>query len=298
MINLLLKRDVIETIIPTAGVAITRLSGVSGAWSAYGELISAANLTYDFILCGAYLYERLFSASSGLSATCCTYQVATGEAGSEVPIAEDRTMMSLYEATVGDGMMSFRGSTLLFPPMLIPASTRLSYRNSSDSAVAQRGSLYLVGYKATDWGLPLTYLKDSIAYMKGLAVVAKGAVCYPALGKTTVTTGNPAWTDGAAVELVASATSPTLITGAHGVGVATATAGLCAHAKICIGSVGNEKDHSEVAFANAASQVGPLGASVLPRPLLVKTGERISVIAHGSVAAKNVGVSLQGFELK
>ncbi len=293
--NLLLKRDVIETVIPSAGVAITRVSGTAGAWSAYGELISAANLTYDFILCGAYLYERLYSASSGLSQVVCTYQVATGAAGAEVPIAEDRTIMVLFELTVGDGMTAYQGSTFDFPPQLIPAGTRLSFRSSSNTATVQRGSMYLVGYKATDWGLPLSYLADNIAFMKGLRAQAKGAVCYPAQGVTTVTTGNPSWTNGNPVEFIASATSPTLITHVAGRG---SESSLCVHPSVCIGAAGSEVAHSLVALPNAGAQLGPLGLSALMRPLFVRAGERVSVMTRGSTASKDVGISLRVSELK
>lgn len=295
MINLLLKRDVVETIIPNAAGAVTRVSTTAGAWSAYGEVISAADMTTlcpnGFILCGAYLYERLYSAVSGAGYSVCTHQIATGEAASEVPIAEDRTVGLLYEMTVGDGMMGYKASTLLFPPTFVPTGTRLAYRVSSNTATVQRGSIYLVGYKAGDWGLPLKYLKDSIAYMKGLEVQAKSAVCYPAQGTTTVATGNPAWADGAEIDFVASATSPTLITSVAAYGGASAVS---AHAKICINGV----VQSEVGLPCASSQIGAIAQSVLPRPLLVKTGERVSVILHGTIASKNVGISLQGFELK
>lgn len=296
-VDFLLKRDIIEQIIPEDARSQGGLSGVSDNWSAYFELITAANLTYDFILCGAYSCEDYPTTTAGNFLTVTTIQIATGAADSEVPIAEGHVLATVLVAGTITGLAICTGRTIFFQPTFIPKSTRIACRASSNSTFAVYTYMYLVGYRASQFGLPLKYLSDQSGYIKGLKGVTKASCVYPSPGTINVTSGSPRWTYGSPVEFIASATNPILITGAIACQNTTQNG---AQLKICLGSAGNEVAHSKVGFAGISivSGGGPYGDSYLPRPLFVKPGERVSVILASYNANTAYPIALKGFELK
>ena len=292
---LMLKRDIIEHIIPEDDWSVPFISGYGGSYGSEVQII--ASTTFPFILCGAYIYEHLWSDLTGANRTVLNIRVKTGPGGSAVPIAES-SMALMLQVISGTGLSirGLTGHTHRFAPTLIPTGTRLSVDASCTLAasadVAVGGAIYLVGYDAREWALPLQYLRDQIAYMKGLMVQAQSTLTYPAPGTLSLTRGGT-WVYGTAVEFVASATSPLLITGAvAGSSIVDDNAQL----KIGLGA-GNGTSHSKVGFPTGGSMPGPMGTADLIRPLFVLPGERVSArVACSAAGAVNIG--LRGIALK
>jgi len=303
-VDLLAKRDIIETIIPVAGYpAIGRVSGVSGAWDAYGEIITAADLATlcpgGFILCGAYVLEAFNLVAADVDVAHIgqlNLQVCTGAAASEVLVAESNSVLVAY-ATVttatGLSVMTETGRTHFFEPKLIPASTRLSYRTSCSDSKLIRTGLYLFGYDARYFAQPLKAIEE-LRYIRGLCSPTQGAKVWPSPGATTVTSSTPAGTYGAAVVFEAHADSPLLITGLVGSNDVLSIHG---HAQIGIGANPNEQWMSMVGIPCIVNYFS-VGDCYLPRPLYVKTGEVVSVRIATSVATKHLHIGLKGYALK
>jgi len=296
MIDLLAKRDIIEQIIPHNASPAARNAGVAGAWSAYVQIIAAASLTYPFILCGAYVFEAFSLApGDGTQVGLVNIQVATGALGSEVLIAEGHGGLTQTAPTLDASTSGWTGRTCFFEPILIPASTRLSYRTSVTSAKTLVTALYLVGYDARYFAQPLKEV-DELRYIRGLCSPIQGATVWPSPGTTNVTTGAVAWTYGAAVQFIASAATPLLITGLHG--SAALISGIFMQAHIGIGAAGSEQWMSKVGLPVPTGYPGPFCDCYLPRPLYVKQGEAVSVQVGGAGLNKAVGIALKGFALK
>jgi len=305
-VDFLAKRDIIEAIIPIDAVAITRISGVGGAWSSYAILITAANMnTYfpgGFILCGAYVHEAFtLAGGDGIQAGFLNLEVASGAAGGEVPIAESHGMLELAPG-MNDSITGMTGRTHWFEPILVPTNTRLAYRVSTPAAKAVNASAYLFGYDARYFGQPLKAV-DELRYIRGLCSPTKGATVFPNLGGTAVTTHpTTAWLYGTAVAFdldIAGggtvAVTPLLITGLASYAVTISNR---VQAKIGIGAAGSEQWMSKVGLALAVGYPGPLMDAYLPRPLYVKTGEAVSVQIAGSIANTVTNIALKGFALK
>lgn len=289
----LLKRDIVEVIIPVNTNPPAWTSGVSGAWTSWVQVISNTAVTFPFILCGAHLTEGLSTTTTGSVLGHYTLQIGTGAAASEVVIAETSGIVLVSSTPqVDTTTYIISGTTKWFEPVIIPGSTRIAARSSATSATGVSIALYLVGYNATTFGLPLRYIRDWQRYIKGLMAPTQGTVSYPSPGATSVTCNTFATGYGAWVEFIASASKPTLIVGLSG--GATSTSGRN-QAQIGIGAASSEVVHSKVGLAGRAVWPGPLASSYLPRPLFVKPGERVAV--NGTGAASTIDVSLMGFEL-
>jgi hypothetical protein len=298
-VDLLAKRDILETIIPSGAAATTKAAGVSGAWSTYSQIITAANLATlcpgGFILCGAYVQEYFAcKASDGGQVAQWNLQVATGASTFEVPIAEgSNTLVASPSDATGDVAL-LGGRTLFFEPVLIPASTRLAYRATTTSARAVLFGLYLFGYDARYFAQPLRAV-DELRYIRGLSSLAVGTLTYPSPGVTNVTTAGSNWGGnyGAAVQFIASAASPLLVVGMSG----GSSAGHSMQAQIGIGAAGSEQWMSMVGLPDYIAAVGSVFDSYLARPLYAKTGEAVSVRVTG-IANHTTGVSLKVLALK
>jgi hypothetical protein len=297
-VDFLAKRDIIEQIIPSDATSVSRTSGVSGAWSAYGQIISAANLTDPFILCGAYVYEAFaFVGDATVHTGLMNIQVAIGEAGSEVVVAESHGVLAADPADATAAVKVRTGRTHFFEPILIPANTRIAYRASSTDTVSFSTSLYLFGYDARYFAQPLKVV-DELRYIRGLCSPTRGATVWPSPGVTNVAGHNTvAWTYGTPVQFIASAATPLLITGLSAVAAIVSNR---AQAKIGIGAPGSEQWVSKVGLALQSLIAGPTMDCYLPRPLYVKTGEAVSVmIASSNVSVASItGIALKGFALK
>jgi hypothetical protein len=298
MINLP-KRDIVEQLIPSNLPGATRLGGTSGGWSGWGQIITAANLTYDFVLCGAYVFEFISLSAAGVASALCNYQIAKGKAFHEGDagnlLAEDHSLMEFSTAGTLTAALGATGRTLKFAPVLIPAGTRLAYRTSSNTAIEMYSSLYLVGYNASQWPQVLSYPRDLERYMHGLVAVQTGVV--PSPGQTTVTTGTSLWAYGTPVEFIASAAQPLLVKRV----VALNASILAPHTQVLIelGAAGHAVAHSKAGFPSYTAQVGPIGNAELMRSLLVLPGERVSVSAACSLStAQSFGLALQYEVLK
>lgn len=295
MIDFLAKRDIIEQIIPSDAPNTVVTSGVSGAWSAYAQVIAAASLTYPFILCGAYVYSYFsIVAADGTQVGMLNLQVATGEAASEVPIAEGHSGLLLAPGA-NDSIGGLTGRTLFFEPILVPPTTRLSIRASASSTRALYNGVYLFGYDARYFAQPLK-VADELRYIRGLCSPTQGATVWPSPGGTNVTThATSGYVYGTPVQFIASAASPLLITGLFGYNSIGSNR---IQAKIGIGAAGSEQWMSKVALPVWSVGPGPFCDCYLPRPLYVKTGEAVSVTIAGHVANKITAIALKGFALK
>jgi len=301
MIDFLAKRDIIEQIIPSDATSIGVVSGVSGAWSAYTELITAANLTYPFILCGVYVYEYfLLKVVDGLQYGLMNIQVNQGAAGHEGDagnlLAEGHGLMMFYPGTTAtDNIQGYTGRTIFFEPILIPANTRISFRTSCSAAKAMRNGFYLFGYNATSFANPTQYIKE-LRYIRGLCPPSQGSQVWPSPGLTTVITdATTSWVYGSPVQFIASAANPILITGIVGLNT---TANNPIQAQIGIGAAGSEIWMSKVGMPGFSTSAAPLGDCYLARPLFVKTGEAVSVKIAGTQHSNSLGMALKGFNLK
>lgn len=307
-VDFLPKRDILEVVVPADAASIS--SGTIGnqTWSSYRQIITAANLTYDFILCGIYTTDYYSSDISGNNYGIVNYEVATGAIGSEQPIADVNSFLFGSEATIGTGMICITSRTIPIAPTLIPKNTRIAVRFYNNSAgMAWQCNLYLVGYKASQWAKPLTYLKDQTRYMKGLSVVGSNGttgatVLYPQTGTINVTAGSPAWTFGTPVEFrgpnTTAITNPTLITGAFMQPATPMATQLSVQLQVYTGSAGNEVPQAKMGGPGAIWTIMPLQDCYLPRPTLIFPGERLSVAAECITASKVVPVLLRGIELK
>ncbi len=293
-IDCLPKRDISEVIIPPGAVSIGQNPGVSGAWSAYSQIIAAASLTYPFVLCGAYVILAFVLTNQGTLAGQLNLQIATGAASSEVPIAEGHGGLLLAPGGTGQTVSAMTGFTVFFQPQLIPASTRIAMRSSTTSSVTTPISVYLFGYDARSFAPALNH-REALRYIQGLKPQTQGSYTWPSPGATAVTGGNPAWAYGAAVQYIASAASPLFITGLFG---SALLAAIRAQVKIGIGAAGSEQWMSMVGLPNTASTAGPFCDCWLPRPLLVKAGEAVSIAAATSTASQAINIALKGFALK
>ena len=288
---LLLKRDVVEQLYPADTVGITRTSGVSGAWSAYGELVDA--LPNDFILCGAYVYSQLTITTEGSQVAMFSIRVARGAAGSEAPLFEGQGALGISPGGTAQTIQAISGLTIFCQPQLVPAGTCLAYAASTNVAVAVKVCIYVFGYNAAEWAAPISHLRDWSLFIKGLMSQTQGTKLY----NQTVVSGSPTWTYGTPVEYIASAAAPLLILGAA-VAPGTIGAGENAKFQVCLGGSGSEVGHSKFGAPAASSQLSPLAVCELARPLYVQAGERISVKAEAKGTTKNFLVGLRVYELK
>lgn len=301
MIDFLAKRDIIETIIPINAISKIILAGTSGAWSPTGwvNIITSSNLTFPFILCGAYVYEvMLVAGADGVQAATTTLLLSKGTPGHE-----DDAGMYIGEGVAGltitpgatETVKATSATTMFFEPILIPKSTYISINASSSSAKGCSLGVYLFGYDARYFANPIEYVKE-LRYIRGLTAAGQGSQVWPSPGVTNVApNASTFWTYGTPVQFIASAPNPILITGLFGT---AGTANQYAQAQIGVGAAGSEVWMSQVGLPCYTSQSGPCGDCWLPRPLFVKTGEAVSVQLE---ANKNntypVGIALRGFNL-
>ena len=298
-VDLLAKRDIIETLIPNMAAPTARQAGVSGAWSAYTAAITAAALATlcpgGFILCGMYLFDyfQVANAAVGTQFALLSVQVATGAIGAEVPIAEGHGALAIAPgATATDAVAIATGSTVFFEPQFIPASTRLAVRATNSSTQAVYLGIYLFGYDARYFGSPLKEVKE-LRYIRGLLAPTVGTVSYPSGAQTNVTSG-AMWVYGAPVQFIAAAATDLLIVGAASV---TST-GKAAQAQIGVGAAGSEQWMSKLGLPVWSVALGPVADSYLPRPLYVKQGEAVSVQVAANGVNIVIPIALKGFALK
>jgi len=297
MIDFLPKRDIIETIFPSLSAPASRNSGVSGAWSIYSTLLTAAANTFPFILCGAYVMESLqLVIDDVVTSAQLNIQVSIGAAGSEVPIAESHGGLLLSPCVIASGSITgLTGRTHFFEPVRIPSNVKIAYRASSSAAKLINTAVYIFGYDARYFAQPLKAAEE-LRYIRGLCSPTKGATVWPSPGATAVSTpAGATWVYGAAVQFIASAASPLLITGLFG---SATTASNSSQAQIGIGAPGAEQWMSKVGLTVQTGFPGPLIDCYLPRPLYVKTGEAVSVRIAGNVASTATGIALKGFALR
>jgi hypothetical protein len=290
-VDFLLKRDIIEEIVPNLASATPLITGAAGAWGAWEEI--TAGLAFPFILCGLYVMEYFNLAAAGTAGALINIQIGTGAGGAEVVRSESHGNIVLALGKIGT--YGLTGRTHFVEPVVIPAGTRIAVRGSCTSAIAAGASVYLFGYDARYFGLPLSYLGNAARYIRGLESKIQGAQTWPSPGGTAVASGAaPVWTWGAWVQFIAAAANPIIITGIAAYELTAANPSM--QAQIGIGAPGAEIAMSKAGIANRLGFF-PFGDSYLPRPLFVKTGESVSVRVAASAALTTFQVGLKGFNL-
>jgi len=220
------------------------------AWPASWSQIVASTST-PFVLCGAYLLWNAFAAGgTSLAIDYAQFQIGIGTLSNEVPIAHAAFGASVQNPspnTVNIILATLKN--ILFQPTFIPTGTRIAVRGShSGAATLHQNSIYLVGYNATTFSLPLL-APESIRYIKGLKGVTLGTNVSPSLATTTVTSA-AFTTYGSWTEILASAANDLLI---RGVMASRVEVGASCQIKIGIGSTNNEVEMAKVAAAKAAA---------------------------------------------
>lgn len=290
-VDSILKRDIPEEIIPNDASAKTLNSGTSGSWSAWGQI--AASTSMPFVLCGVYTMEIFQLTTQGTQSGVLSLQIGTGGAGAEQVVGEGHGGLLLAPGGTSQAVTGLKGQTMFFEPILIPSGTRLSVRATNTTTVAVLLGIYLFGYDASKFGLPLSYVREE-RYVKGLCAPAQGAVCYPSGSLTPVTSGAGVFVYGSWTQFIASASRPTLITGLVG---ATTTLHRSFQAKIGIGAAGSEVAMSKLGLPGRLGIPGPLCDAYLPRPLFVKAGERVAVQIAAAASSQTLNTGLKGFEV-
>lgn len=285
----------LQYIIPNLALGGDRSAG-NQAYSAYEQLISAANLTFDYVLCGAYVGTAFLagSATNGNAFIRFQAQIATGAVASEVVIAEWADQFWINKSGTTDQALIGKNMTVFFTPKLIPNGTRLSWHlwgNLATSTAAKAG-MYLFGYKASEWAKIKPY--DYERYMKGL--VGTTTNTYPAPsgtggGANVVTHATTAWTYGAWVNVIAAnaITSPFLITGVMaGVDLTPTGGGIQAQFQIGTGAAGSEVPVDNVALSRCLTNLGQPGGGnlYLKRPVWCPANTAVSLRVAGNSAAE------------
>lgn len=294
-VDLMPKRNFIETVLPVLAGPVYPNAGVGGAWGAWVQVIPAAgagSIAFPFVLHGAYLTEQftLFTISTNVAEY--HFQVGIGAAGFEVPIAQGAAnLVGILSFVFAANATIIATKTMWFEPVVVPAGTRIAVRAWGSAAIAIQFGTFLVGYDASNYELPAELMsRPHERYIKGISSPVQGANCYPNPASTPIVpAAAPAW--GVWTVWIAAAANDILMTGVASVESAI---GSYAQVQIGIGPAAAEVAGAQVGLAGRT--FGPVGASYLPRPLFVKQGERVALRAMSPTAI--LDMVLMGHEVK
>ena len=268
-----------EIILPTLVNGPTLNVGV-GAWPA-GWTTLVAVTANDYILCGAHVTYRITSGGLAAPGQQGQIRIGVGAAAAEVPIAQASFAAGNIIVPQGTPDTIFLQQTVFAPfkPVLVPAGSRLS-GHGCQVRIMDAFALYMTGYESWDHVTPYYSELDAITYAKG--VVGVRSMVYPDAGSTAVFTGNPAWTFGAYVPFIAVTAVPTIIRGIIATPYAMPITGTHVQYDIGVGGAG-----SEVVVGRTGLCVptfgAPGGEGLLPRPYIVKEGERVAIRNAGGI---------------
>lgn len=278
-----------------APTASTPSSGTPWTWTAYTQVV--ASTSADFVASGVDIKFKCTINTGGNTGSIAysgniEVALAIGPAGSEVDFA---VISEAFEGSISNPATSAPfsasvagwGRHIPIAPKLIPAGSRIAIRTrSSLEANATPGgfpgvSLYITGYDggAAPAEVPTYTLRgNQTGIQKGASKVA------PSGSVLTVTAGNAAF--GSWYEIIASAASELLL---QGVSLASTDGITSSHAAILevgTGAAGSEVTRARIWIPgmNVSPQAYAAGTFLMPRPLLIKPGERIAVRAYGFAA--------------
>lgn len=274
------RRDTLalEVVEPDGASPAAQNPGVSWAWSTWAQM--TAGLSYPLLLTHLSV-SATFYYTAAVSSTFepVQIQIGTGAAGSETGIGEIGTSFFVLLSGTTPSVYLQTSSNFPVTPTIIPANTRIAIRSTERySAVLFALSYYLYGYNATKYSLPL-YFRDLTQIeqlLKGLRT--KKARITPLAGVSPyIISGAGAWVLGSWVQIIASADKDLLVTGlVH----TPTTVSRWSQYQIGVGAVGSEQAMSTIGISGGTGS--GVGAYYLPRPLLVKKGESVSVRSKSS----------------
>lgn len=119
-----------QVVYPATGTvaAVSDAAAAADAWSAYVQIVAAAAIADPCWLVGVHLHLPVVEAFYGV------FQIATGEAASEVPIAEFPFDEELFAVVEGKSSI-----VPCFAPIRITGSPRLSVRLRKDTGASAAG---------------------------------------------------------------------------------------------------------------------------------------------------------------
>jgi hypothetical protein len=245
-------------------------------WSNYVELVSAANMTKDFVASWVSASFELVMAVAGTYSEHVELALATGAAGSEVDFAV--VPWNIFEggSNFGATTLVLLGTGMTFPiaPKYIPSGTRIAMRvrgTQLGSNLGVKALAYLCGYDggAISKNFRRYSLNDRLSgIQRGVSSVT------PAGNTLPVVQGNGAF--GAWKEIIAAVTGDVFVQGL------LYDTGTQVVSKWAIFEFGTGPAGNEVARARMFVPMTPFGCSgfhMMPQPLLVLPGERLVVHA-------------------
>lgn len=294
------KFGLVEKIYPSDANATGQLTGTSGSYSAYGQIV--ASTSADFVLQGIAL-SCVFSVGASVDQDILLQvQIATGGAGAESIIEQVGKGFNLrYDHVVGALARLSSSQLLSFVPKLIPSGTRLSVRSTTLGTQGATIGVYLVGYEpSAGYALPSPRreMQHFIErYIKGHKHSL--STCFPDAATTNVTTdATTTWVAGSWVEFSSAVPRDVFVTGLVN-GIRT-TSPLSRHAVVEIGTGagGSEVARARVPLPGITSQNTPIpGFKKLIRPLYVPTGQRLAARVKGSVQSMAIPIFLTADEV-
>jgi hypothetical protein len=145
-----LAHDGVEQFYPRDAVSANRVAtGAAQNWSAYGTVV--ASTSADFVPNRLHLFFKYATNVTALTPIIMEYEIATGDAGSEVPYASFTDVAAWQMVMPGDNtiIVFAYGRSFDVGPTAIPSGTRIAHRiriSQASSVVGLSVSMYLAGY--------------------------------------------------------------------------------------------------------------------------------------------------------
>lgn len=271
-----------EIIQPTLAASAVMVPGGVGAWPAVWTQLVAA-LPTAYVLCGADVDWRFSGQPILLPTPQGQVQFGTGVAGFETIVAQGLWGTGILVIVQGtpDVLFLQKSDYMPFKPVLIPAGTRVAVRAMATVNV-QFVAAYGVGYDPAAYdplfpyynGLPELYIKGLIGTRSNVYPDANFNICTSVVGW-----GVPiAWT-----VFINPTIVPTLIRGACATMAAPSVVGAQGQMEVAVGGAGSEVIVGRMSFPRPGTGAAG-GISYLPRPYLVKPGERVTCRMYASSA--------------
>jgi len=288
------RRDTLnlEMVVPDNAVAVIVNPGASWAWSSWVQVTAGISSPLLLTHLIAQIMLNVVAAVSPTVFEPLHIQIGKGAAGSEEVIGELGFCCGMYVSATATVIL---GNAINLPltPTIVPANTRLAVRATEQSAtVYYQLVCYLYGYDATKFSLPLYFrqMREIEQLLKGLKTKLPRIV--PLASLSAYITSGATWTWGSWVKIISSADKDILIVGVVHTPISSLTQ---YQIQIGIGAAGSEQAMSTVGCPGAS--LSGVGTYYLPRPLLVKKDERVSVRNKASGASRQSTVNLLYYEL-
>lgn len=300
------RRGSPENIVALKAASRSIVSGVD-AWGAYAQNVAA--LSANGILAAVAGAGRVVSTRTTNGTTTTRqriwYDVATGAAASEVPIARVGFGVGAYISLSGQVLDSINAQAQtpwveqeVIAPVYIPSGTRLatrSYQTGDSSNISKR--CYLVMYDPSLLACLSRWPINQRAYIEGIGNHHNDDTPDTAEITLTGTAGAPWSAAGAYAEIHAGLANNYLITG---IGVTNAGT-LAQQLDIALGAAGSEVIHARAAIPMDVGVALPYVTGrpfAFPVPWLAYKGERVAARLWDNVGASaTTAIRLFGIRL-